>query len=265
MAGFERSVRDASETRDFWKAFSPIPDMHVDTAAVVRAWTAARESVLEILRAKAASPLEPLQLPDTAFDAVAAFDEQRRSVAEASDKFLACNEAIKLVKEQAASADLSALDSDLVRLRSIKARFEPDVAAKCDEYLKEKAEKTKTEAARTKAREALDKYRETIFPAYEVAINAYLVKFNAGFRLGSVTSVNNRGGSAANYNVVINNENVPLMADAGPSFRTTLSAGDRNTLALAFFFSSLEQAGDLGDKILTLAPRLWRGTSLRTR
>lgn len=249
MVGFERSVRDASETRDFWKAFTPIPDIHVDTAAVVRAWTASRKSVLEILRAKAAAPLEPLQLPDQAAEA---FDEQRRLVAEAFDRFLACNEAIKTVKEQAASADVSALESDLVRLRSIKARFESDVASKCDEYLKEKAEKAKTQAARTKAREALDRYRETIFPAYEVSINAYLAKFNAGFRLGSVTSVNNRGGSAASYHVVINDDNVPLTADSGPSFRTTLSAGDRNTLALAFFFSSLEQAGSLADKILVI-------------
>ena len=85
MAGFERSIRDVSETRDFWKAFTPIPDIHVDTAAVVRAWTAARESVLEILRAKAVSPLEPMKLPDQAVEAVAAFDEQRRSVAEAFD------------------------------------------------------------------------------------------------------------------------------------------------------------------------------------
>jgi wobble nucleotide-excising tRNase len=252
MAGFERSVRDASETRDFWKAFTPVPDIHVDTAVVVRAWTAARENVLDILRAKAAAPLEPLQLREQAVEAVAAFDEQRRLVAEVIDKFLACNEAIKTVKEQAASADVSALESDLVRLKSIKARFEPDVAMKCDEHLKEKAEKASTEAARTKAREALDKYRETIFPAYEVAINAYLAKFNAGFRLGSVASVNNRGGSAANYHVVINNENVPLTNDAGPSFRTTLSAGDRSTLALAFFFSSLEQAGNLADKILVI-------------
>lgn len=252
MAGFERSVRDASETRDFWKAFTPIPDIHVDTAAVVRVWTAAREIVLEILRAKAVSPLEPMQLPDNAVEAIAALDEQRRSVADTFEKFLACNEAIKTVKEQAASADVSALEGDLVRLKSIKARFEPDLATKCNEYLKEKAEKAKTEAARSKAREALDKYRETIFPAYEVAINAYLGKFNAGFRLGSVTSVNNRGGSAANYHVVINNENVPLTADAGPTFRTTLSAGDRNTLALAFFFSSLEQAGNLANKILVI-------------
>ncbi|MAQ81653.1 MAG: hypothetical protein CMH12_00300 [Maritimibacter sp.] len=252
MAGFERSVRDASETRDFWKAFTPIPDIHIDTAAVVRAWTAARESVLDILRAKAASPLEPFQLPEQAVEAVAAFDERRRSVVEALDNFLACNEAIKTVKEQAASADVSALESDLERLNSIKARFEPDVAAKCVEYLKEKAEKAKTETARKKAREVLDEYRETNFPAHEVAINAYLAKFNAGFRLGSVTSVNNRGGSAANYHVVVNNEIVPLTADAGPSFRTTLSAGDRNTLALAFFFSSLEQAGNLANKILVI-------------
>lgn len=252
MAGFERSVRDASETRDFWKAFTPIPDIHIDTAAVVRAWTAARQNVLEILRAKAASPLEPLILPDQAAEAVAAFEAKRKSVAEASDSFLACNKAIKTVREQAASADISSLEGDLVRMKAVKARFELDVAAKCGDYLKEKADKAKTEASRTKTRESLDKYRETIFPAYEVSINDYLAKFNAGFRLGSVTSVNNRGGSAANYHVVINNENVPLTADAGPSFRTTMSAGDRNTLALAFFFSSLEQAGNLADKILVI-------------
>lgn len=252
MAGFERSVRDTSETRDFWKAFTPIPDIHIDTAEVVRAWTGAREGVLEVLRAKAASPLEPLHLPDKAAKAVAALEAQRRSVVEAYEEFLACNEAIKTVKEQAASADISALESDLARMTAIKARFQPDVAAKCDEYLNEKAEKAKTEVAKTQARKALDEYRETIFPAYEVSINNYLAKFNAGFRLGSVTSVNNRGGSAAHYHVVINEANVPLMADAGPSFRTTLSAGDRNTLALAFFFSSLEQAGNLSDKILVI-------------
>ena len=252
MAAFERSVRDASESRDFWKAFTSIPDVHIDTAAVVRAWTVAREGVLEILRTKAAAPLNPLQLPEKTAEDIAAFERQRTSVAKASEEFLACNEAIKTVKEQAASANISAVESDLVRMKAIKTRFQPDVAAKCDDYLNEKAEKAKTEEARTNAREALDHYREKIFPAYEISINDYLAKFNAGFRLGSVTSLNNRGGSAATYQVVINNESVPLKADAGPSFRTTLSAGDRNTLALAFFFSSLEQAGNLADKILVI-------------
>lgn len=252
MAGFERSVRDASETRDFWKRFTSIPDTHIDTAAVVRAWTAAREAVLGILRAKASAPLEPLELPQEVFDAVSDFDAQRQLVTEASESFLSCNAAISGVKEQAASADISALEDDLLRMKAIKARFQPDISEKCHEYLKEKAKKAETEAARAEARKKLDEYRESIFPAYEVSINAYLTKFHAGFRLGSVSSVNNRGGSSANYFVIINDETVPLTAERGPSFRTTLSAGDRNTLALAFFFSSLEQAQNVQDKILVI-------------
>lgn len=52
--------------------------------------------------------------------------------------------------------------------------------------------------------------------------------------------VNTRGGSAANYTLLIDGQQVPLLGNpGGPSFRNTLSAGDRNTLALAFFFASL--------------------------
>jgi wobble nucleotide-excising tRNase len=67
-----------------------------------------------------------------------------------------------------------------------------------------------------------------------------------------VASVNNRGGSSASYNVLINNVPVALTADDGPSFRNTLSAGDRNTLALAFFFASLEQDPQLAQKIVVV-------------
>lgn len=61
-----------------------------------------------------------------------------------------------------------------------------------------------------------------------------------------------RSGSSASYCVVINQQNVNLTAEAGPSFRNTLSAGDRNTLALAFFFASLEQDPNLADKIVVI-------------
>ena len=85
-----------------------------------------------------------------------------------------------------------------------------------------------------------------------MAVNPYLQRFNAGFRLEAVASVNNRGGSSASYNVLINNVSVALTADDGPSFRNILSAGDRNTLALAFFFASLEQDLQLAQKIVVI-------------
>ncbi|MDN5540701.1 AAA family ATPase, partial [Comamonas sp.] len=126
------------------------------------------------------------------------------------------------------------------------------VAPHCAAYLAEKAEKTQTEVLRDQARAALDNYRQNIFPAYQGVINDYLGRFNAGFRLDRVESVNTRGGSACTYSVLINNAAVPQTADAGPSFSNTLSAGDRNALALAFFFTSLEQDHQLAQKIVVV-------------
>lgn len=64
--------------------------------------------------------------------------------------------------------------------------------------------------------------------------------------------MNTRGGSSCTYTVVINNVGVALTAAEGPSFRTTLSAGDRNTLALAFFFASIEQDAAIAQKIVVI-------------
>ena len=118
----------------------------------------------------------------------------------------------------------------------------------------ERYAKTATEAQRDAVRQTLDEYRERIFPAYEVDINTYLHRFNAGFRLHRMHSVNTRGGSRCNYSVLINQTEVPLSAreEGEPSFRNTLSAGDRNTLALAFFFASLEKVHDRQQKVVVI-------------
>src|SRR5690349_5373275 len=67
-----------------------------------------------------------------------------------------------------------------------------------------------------------------------------------------MASVNNRGGSSANYSVLINQTAVPLAGNGEPSFRSALSSGDRNTLALAFFFASIEREPALADKIVVI-------------
>jgi AAA domain len=166
------------------------------------------------------------------------------------------NAAIDRVKEQAAAADLNVLRSDMQRLQAIRSRHSPAIAPLCDDYQSERNEKIAAEAARDAARVALDNYRTNIFPTYQDAINDCLRRFNAGFRLTGVTSQNNRGGSSCVYNVMINNQTVPVTSAAPalgtPSFKNTLSAGDRNTLALAIFFASLEQGGNLANKIVVI-------------
>ena len=249
---FERSVREAEQRRAFWSAFLDAPEITIDSVALTRSWTQARDAIAEALAAKQAAPLEGSTLSDTALAAIAAYEADKVGITNCSDSLLACNAQIALVKERAGTANLAALTSDLARLSSTRARHSAAVAPHCAAYLAEKAAKSVTERERQQARAALDNYRQNIFPAYQGAINDYLARFNAGFRLDQVDSVNTRGGSACSYSVLINNAAVPQTADAGPSFRNTLSSGDRNALALAFFFSSLEQDEQLAQKIVVI-------------
>jgi wobble nucleotide-excising tRNase len=253
-AAFERAVRVTIERREFWRAFTHVPEVMLDTAEIARAWKSARDGVLRELRAKQASPLESLMLSTKTRAAIAAYDKFVTALAELSDALQAINPQIAVVKEQAAVANVAALTNDLATLKAIEARYDPGVAPLCKAYLDEKAGKAATETLRDQARVALDNYRSTIFPAYEAAINTYLRKFNAGFSLRSVASINTRSGSSCTYNVVINNVRVPLTAAAqgAPAFRNTLSSGDRNALALAFFFSSLDRDAQLADKIVII-------------
>ncbi len=255
-AGFERAVRVAGERRLFWSRFSEVPEVEIDTAAVVRAWNAAREAVTAALTAKQAAPLERQALDQHARDAIAAYHALRQRIAALSDMLIGANDAIRVVQEQAAGANPNTIARDLARLKATKARHTPEIAAACAGYLEEKEAKARTEGERETAKSALDDYRTSAFPASQTAINVYLRRFNAGFRLDSVTSTSTRGGPACTYNVVINDTPVSVgggtPSEGEPSFRNTLSSGDRNTLALAFFFASLDQDPNLGGAVVVI-------------
>lgn len=254
MAAFERSVRVAVELRQFWSQFTEAPEVNLDTAEIARAWKTALEPLATVLRAKQAAPLERLALPAEAAPALATYDALRAEVARVSAAFQSANERIAIVKEKAATANLDALTVDLAQLQAVERRYRPEMAALCEDYLQEKAAKVETERLRDGARVELEQYRTAVFPQYEVAINSYLQRFNAGFRLTQVAPVNTRGGSAVSYSVLINTVAVPLAGGnaPGPSFRNTLSAGDRNALALAFFFASLDCDPHRAQKIVVI-------------
>lgn len=251
-AAFERNVRLAGESRSFWAQFMELPAFDADTAPIAIRWRAAKDQVATALREKQASPLERRVLAQEALDAIGAYEELRGVFSASIAGLVGSNDAIALIKEQSQAAAVDALAADLVRLRLTEVRHGAAVAPLCTAYLAEKAGKTATEALRTQARTALDNYRQNVFPAYEAAINVYLQRFGAGFRIQGVAAVNNRGGSSATYSMVINNVAVQADAAGGPAFKNTLSAGDRNTLALAFFFASLDVDPQKAQKIVVI-------------
>jgi wobble nucleotide-excising tRNase len=255
-AGFERALRVTVERRQFWSRFCEVAEVTLDTAAVVRDWQAAREAVVVELSAKQAAPLEAMQISDETRTLVANFEAHRDTITAINQRLQEANRAIEVAKELVATANPGALAEDVARLKAIKARHAPATATLCNEYLQERAAKEGTEQQRDQTKATLEQHRTTVFPGYQTAINLYLPRFNAGFRLDSVTYANTRAGPTCTYNVLINNTPVPVggadPAPGEPSFRNTLSAGDRNTLALAFFFASLDQDAGLANEVVVI-------------
>jgi wobble nucleotide-excising tRNase len=255
-ATFERAVRVLVERKQFWAQFCELPPMEIDTATVVQDWQNATRLLIEVLTAKQASPLEPLDIPDAARSAVLAYEGHLALVASINQLLQQSNATIAAVRQRAATANPIVEQATLARLRAIRARHSPAVAALCDLYVGERRAKTATEQLRDHARAALEQHRTTVFPTSQAAVNRYLTQFNAGFQLDSVVAANTRGGPSCTYNVVIND--VPIAVGGSEpqpgdhSFRNTLSAGDRNALALAFFFATLELDPNIADKIVVI-------------
>ena len=255
-AAFERSVRVMGERTQIWGRFFDIPSLSIDTAAIAQDWQAARESIDALLTAKQSAPLEQIRLTDEVRTAVTKFEAHRVVLTGLNSQLVQANLEIPVVKEQAVEGNPALIQIDLEQRRAVKARHSPSISGLCEAYLAEKEAKAQTEQLRDAARVDLDQYRTSVFPGYQTSINEYLRRFNAGFRVTKMDPTNTRGGSACTYSAIIDNESVQISGgepSAGmPSFRNTLSSGDRNTLALAFFFASLDQDPDMATKIVVI-------------
>ena len=255
---FERAVNMLVQSKQFWSSYCDVPTLEIDSAAIVTAWNTARTAVANQLQAKRAAPLEPQSLDQPSVAALDMYDGHRQALAAANQMLQTTNLVIQEVKQQAQTADTNQMSTTLDRLKATKSRFREDIAPLCDVYFAELAAKEATETARGRARDALEEYRTNVFPRLEDGVNAYLERFNAGFRIGSLTSANIGGGSGSTctYNVVINNAPIAVRSNTNtpgePSFRNALSAGDRNTLALALFFSSLDRNPNLADTVVVV-------------
>ena len=254
----ERAAGNIRQLEQFWAAYLDLSSIEIDTETILSSWKHALESVIEALQAKQASPLERSELTKETLNALKVYEDHRQTIHNINSTIVASNDAIKDIQQKTETANLHAINDNLNKLQATKARHSEEIAPLCDGYLREKRAKACTEAERAEAREELEDYRVNVFPELQDGVNKYLLLFNAGFRIDSLAPANIGGGSGSTctYNVIINEtpvavtntKNIPGKA----SFRNTMSSGDRNTLALALFFSSLDKNPNLADAIVVI-------------
>lgn len=109
----------------FRSRFADIPQIALDTAEIARARSAAQARVLSVLRGKQDRPLERMQLGQDAMAAIEAFERRRLEAEDLSHSFQRENDAIAVVREQAAAGNVVALTRDVAGPDRIRQSLSP--------------------------------------------------------------------------------------------------------------------------------------------
>ena len=210
------------------------------------------QAALALLERKDRAPLEPVP-PDEAFTTAAVAYEVAQAKAQTiAQAIRAVNALIAAKKEETGAADVQAAKAELARRKAIKVRHADPVAGLCADHVRLTSEKKAIDDRKVEIRAQLDQHTNNVMKPYERRINHYLDAFNADFRITETQHSYPGGTAASSYQLVINNTPIDLgdgrTPPDRPSFKNTLSSGDRTTLALAFFLAHLEQDQALADK-----------------
>ena len=238
---------------EFWQHHCRIePNTFPSIEATLAKLQGAHELLVSLIDRKTGAPSEPIDGAPELDQAANGFAAVANAIHAYNANVTTVNALITTVKEATAAGDLASAQAELVRLQAIRNRHLPDAIEACDTYLLLEREKRDLEAGKATVRQQLEDHTSRVIQPYESRINHYLDLFNAGFNITRTGHGYPGGVAASTYQLRINGTNVDLgdartQADR-PSFKNTLSAGDRVTLALAFFLAHLEREPDLADR-----------------
>jgi len=256
LSSKQEDVNELIVLHKFWGDFFELPQINIEWADISVTWQEARDEILSSLRTKRSSPLNSVNLTVDAKEKIEKYISIISGVQEQIESLINLNNKITEIKTSADSINLQNLMNELNRLMATQSRYSDDLKDLCDEYLLETNQKTTLEKQKEISRLALDNHRQTVFPQYHTSLNTQLELFGANFRIGELQSSNAAGLPSTTYHLIVNDHAVPLTSQdntfALPCLKNTLSAGDRNTLALAFFFASLENEPNLNNSIIVL-------------
>ena len=229
----------------FWSQYVPLelPDF---PTAVVAEMRSVHSSLHRLLETKASAPLDAIS-PDAESNAgISGYVQQREKVAAFNSAIVFANRLIAAKKIEAGDGNTAPIKAEIEHLKAIKRRYSPHVAKLCAERTADYEQKTTIDAEKNAVRARLDTHTGMVVRPYQDRINQLLDDFNAGFTISQTQHSYAGGVATSSYQIVINNRSVDVgnaaTSDRLPSFRNTLSAGDRSTLALAFFLAHLERS-----------------------
>ena len=190
-------------------------------------------------------------------EAIAAAKNGVVEAAATLDSYNKAVEAINAVAEARRSGDHpseAVAKAKLENLAKRKRRADPAVQARIDAMSFAKARDARAKKFRSLVQDRLKTANETSAAHYNDQVNHYLERFDASFRISKISNsmVGNLG--SVDYGLIVRGHAISRgrkgANDAEPTFKNTLSTGDKTALAFAFFLSGLDRDSDLANKVV---------------
>lgn len=153
-------------------------------------------------------------------------------------------------KDTLATVDTSSLSQEIINLQRAKQRHEPAVVQLLTELTTVKDIKTTALTKKESKKTQLNQTMKTTLATYKNHINELLRTFGAQFKIPNI-NFNYQGGLSSDYALQMRGGNIALNGGTH-DFRTSLSEGDKRTLAFAFFIASIEADPNLANKIVII-------------
>lgn len=162
----------------------------------------------------------------------------------------AANQRIVAYKENLAALNIQTLQEQIKDLEWSKARYEPDVINLFTQLSQARNREATAKAEKKAKKDALNQIMQSTLVSYRDKINELLRSFGAQFVIPNI-DFNYRGGLRSDYVLQMRGSNIALSGGT-PDFKTSLSEGDKRTLAFAFFIASAESDPSLSSKIIVI-------------
>lgn len=225
-----------------------VPDFQEDAAN--QALTELRALLEGLKQRKEANLLESIGTEDDKREALAKW-QIILDVAEGTNQAIqTAVQKITAYKDNLAAVDIAALRQQIVNLEWAKRRYETAVIDLFAQLAAAKLAEATVQAEKQTKKEALNRIMQRTLTAYKDSINTLLRNFGAQFEIPDI-DFNYRGGLRSDYVLQMRGANIALNGGI-PDFRTSLSEGDKRTLAFAFFIASTEADPNLADKIVVV-------------
>jgi len=251
VENFVKALKTTSAQALAWNEQVAIQPIIFDADITSIALTQLRDLLINLLQKKVSSPAE---LIGTAEEKAKAFSLWAQIISQMQQVNVQIRTIIKDIaayKTKLTSYDITGLDRDLKLLQLTKIRHEPLVSELLLNLASARHKLYKEEKSRDVARAKLQTSMKTTLEKYEESINGLLKKFGASFSISNMKTNYLGKAPRSDYMLLMRKKNIAIEGKA-PSFSTTLSDGDKRTLAFAFFIAYTLADSDLSNRIVVI-------------